>query len=175
MGDEAESAACPSDTSRLTPEVPTLPATAVVQLESRDLMFEFVETKSDFWRRCGWALVREGGVLVNAATYEVDETWWECWGRPLGMDPADDPGVEVFEDLQALDEGALIVGWAPHEIVEVTIRDGSDVLRFHVTTPAGRFATRLLARPEDWCLTVSSQSGETWSCAWVVHERAACP
>ncbi|MCP4386048.1 MAG: hypothetical protein GY798_32360, partial [Hyphomicrobiales bacterium] len=46
--DEAESAACPNDTSRLTPEVPTLPATEVAQLESRDLMFEFVQTESDF-------------------------------------------------------------------------------------------------------------------------------
>ncbi len=175
MGDEAESAACPNDTSRLTPEVPTLPATEVAQLESRDLMFEFVQTESDFGRWCGWALVRERGVIVNAATYEVDETWWECMGRPPGVDPANDPEVEIFEDLHALDEGALIVGWAPHEIVEVTIRDGSDVLRFDVTTTGGRFGTRMLARPEDWSLTVSSQSGETWSCAWVVDEKVRCP
>ncbi len=172
--EESEKVPCPNDASRLTPEVPTLPAIEVAELESRGLVFEFVETESDFGRWCGGALVQEVGVIVSEATYDVDDIWWECWGRPPEMNASDEPEVEVFEDLDALDEGALIVGWAPPEIAEVVIRDGAEVLRFDLTATGGRFGTRMLASEGEWSLSVSSRSGESWSCPWVVDGAVQC-
>ncbi len=172
--EEVQPEGCPDDVSRLVPEVPVLPATEVGRLESRDLAFDFVEARSDFGRWCGGAVVRENGVVVSQATYEVDDTWWVCWGRSPEMNALDEPEVEVFEDVDALETGTIIVGWAPREITEVLIHDGDEELRFDVTTTGGRFGTLMTTTPENWTLTVSSRSGEVWACPWIVDGGVQC-
>jgi hypothetical protein len=170
----AAPAACPADTSALTPEVAVTPGEPIGTLTSRGLDFDFRSTRSDFGRWCAGATVSESERAVNTPTYEDDPGWWVCgWRRPE-MNALGDPEVEAFEDFDGLAGEVLIMGWVPDEIATVTIGDGDELVEIDTVESGGRFGTRMTQPPEDWTLVATSHAGEAWECSWIPDGPVTC-